>query len=158
MEYRFAGEKDLDLLAEWNRQLILDERHSSPVSLLQLRDRMEGKILEGCKAVIFEINQVPSAYALYSEDDQSIHLLHFFVKRDVRRTGIGRGAIDILRKKIFPPQKQLLAEALTDNEAGIQFWQKVGFAESRATMESAPQSDAASRASAKGTTKILDLW
>ena len=40
MEYRFATDSDLDLLAEWNHQLIRDEGHRNPMlKRLRLRTR-----------------------------------------------------------------------------------------------------------------------
>ena len=72
--YRFGTGKDLDLLAQWNYQLIQDEGHRNSLSLSQLRDRMETWLRGEYKAVIFESDQIPIAYALYREGPDEIYL------------------------------------------------------------------------------------
>ena len=42
LNYRFATGSDLDLLARWNHQLTGDEGHRNRMTVLQLRDRMQG--------------------------------------------------------------------------------------------------------------------
>jgi len=67
MHHRFASESDLDLLAEWNHQLIRDEGHRNPMTVRELRERMRGWLEGEYKAVIFAIEGEPVAYALYRE-------------------------------------------------------------------------------------------
>jgi hypothetical protein len=40
MRYRFADNTALDLLSEWNHQLIRDEGHRNTMTIPELRDRM----------------------------------------------------------------------------------------------------------------------
>jgi hypothetical protein len=42
MDYRFAADDDLDLLAAWNHPLIRDEGHRNPMTPDELRKRMAG--------------------------------------------------------------------------------------------------------------------
>lgn len=42
MQYRFVDDSDLDLLAEWNHQLIRDEGHRNTMTIPELRRRMMG--------------------------------------------------------------------------------------------------------------------
>ena len=42
MDYRLANNDDLDLLAEWNHQLIQDEGHRNRMTAPELRERMRG--------------------------------------------------------------------------------------------------------------------
>jgi hypothetical protein len=73
MEYRFATEEDLDLLSEWNYQLITDEGHHNTMTVPELRDRMKEWLLNGgYKAVIFGSKKEPVAYALYRETESEV--------------------------------------------------------------------------------------
>jgi hypothetical protein len=65
MEYNFATEHDLDLLAEWNHQLIRDEGHRNPMNVHELWYRMAGWLAGEYQAVIFKDKIEPLAYALY---------------------------------------------------------------------------------------------
>ncbi|MEJ2111073.1 MAG: GNAT family N-acetyltransferase [Acidobacteriota bacterium] len=137
--YRFATEQDLDLLANWNYHLIQDEGQRNRLSLPQLRDRM-GKWIKGdYKAVVFESNQLPLAYALYREDPDEIHLIQLYVDRKKRRQGVGHYCIDILRLEIWPKDKRLIVEALVKNESTIKFWRSIGFSAYRLTLEIMPE-------------------
>ena len=57
MQYRFAGDGDLDLLAEWNHQLIRDEGHRNTMTIPELRMRMMGWLSGEYKAVVFQTDQ-----------------------------------------------------------------------------------------------------
>jgi hypothetical protein len=54
MEYRFSNDEDLDLLSNWNHQLIEDEGHINPMTIAQLWEMMKGWLSANYKAVIFE--------------------------------------------------------------------------------------------------------
>ena len=139
MKYRFGTESDLDLLAEWNHQLIHDEGHRNSMSVQQLRERMKGWIERDYKAVIFQIGSDLVAYALYREDTQDIYLRQLFVKKGHRRQGIGREAVGILRKQIWPADKRLTVEVLTANEAAVAFWRSAGYSDYCLTLEIMPK-------------------
>ncbi len=96
MEYRFATEQDLDLLAEWNHQLIQDEGHRNPMAVPELRERMRNWIAAEYKAVVFLADNAPVAYGLYRETEEEVYLRQLFVRRDRRRSGIGRQAMVLI--------------------------------------------------------------
>src|SRR5208283_4898368 len=102
MQYRLSNDSDLDLLAEWNYQLIQDEGHRNPMTVPELRERMKGWLMGEYQAVIFSEKGESVAYVLYKEDAKKIYLRQLFVKRDRRREGIGRKAMDILRNQLWP--------------------------------------------------------
>lgn len=135
MNHRFATDSDLDLLAEWNHQLIQDEGHRNAMTLPQLRARMQGWLESEYKAVIFDAE---AAYALYREDAKEIYLRQLFVKRGHRRQGIGREAVAILQKQIWPPDKRLTVEVLTANAPAVAFWRSVGYNDYALTLEIVP--------------------
>jgi GNAT superfamily N-acetyltransferase len=127
MDYRFATDNDLDLLAEWNHQLIRDEGHRNPMTVPELRERMRGWLGGEYKAVLFGPAADPLAYALYRESAAEIYLRQLFVRRDRRREGIGRAALEVLRGQVWSQRKRLTVEVLTANTRAVAFWRSVGY-------------------------------
>ncbi len=138
MDYRIATQDDLDLLAEWNKQLIQDEGHRNPMTVPELQERMKGWIESDYKAVVFCVAGEEIAYGLYREGPAEIYLRQFFVRRDRRRAGLGREAMAILRDRIWPKGKRLTVEVLTKNHEGIGFWKAIGYQEYCLTLEMMP--------------------
>ncbi|MEW6754660.1 MAG: GNAT family N-acetyltransferase [Candidatus Latescibacterota bacterium] len=139
MEYRFATESDLDLLAEYNHQLIRDEGHRSPMTVPELRARLSAWLRGEYQAVICASEGEPLAYALYRESATEVCLRQLFVRRDLRRQGIGRQVVGILRSQVWPPHKRLTVEVLTVNAAALAFWRAVGFRDYSLTLEVLPE-------------------
>jgi GNAT superfamily N-acetyltransferase len=139
VDYYFADETDLDLLADWNHQLIRDEDHRNPMTIPELRERMR-RWLDGMyETVVFEIDGEPVAYALYCQNPDDVYLRHFFVRRDRRRQGIGRAAFGLLRDRIWPRDRRLLVEALTANAPALAFWRAMGYRDYCLTLEIMPE-------------------
>ncbi len=139
MEYRFGTDEDLDLLADWNWQLIRDEGHRNSMAIPQLRERMRGWLAGEYKAVIFMVESDPVAYALFKEGMKEIHLRQLFVKRDCRRQGHGRKAMDILKSQIWPRQMRWTVEVLAANDTSVAFWRSVGYRDYSLTLEIMPK-------------------
>ncbi len=137
--HRPADEADLDLLAEWNHQLIRDEGHRNPMTVLQLRERMKGWLAGEYQAVIFLAGAEAVAYALYREDETEIYLRQLFVRRDQRRQGFGQAALRILRTQIWP-RKRLTVEVLCANTQAIQFYRRLGYQDYCLRLEIVPDS------------------
>ena len=148
MKYRFATDDDLDLLAEWNHQLIRDEGHRNPMTVLELRERMKGWLAGEYRAVVFASIAEAVAYALYRENATEIYLRQLFVRRDRRRQGIGREAVAILRSGIWPRHKRLTVEVLTANAPAVAFWRSMGYKDYCLTLEIMPERDGEQSASA----------
>ena len=140
MQYRWATENDLDLLAEWNHQLIDDEGHRNSMTVPELRKRMAEWLAGEYRAVIFEAGQEPIAYALYRENAQEVYLRQFFVDRNHRRKGAGREAMDILRSRVWPSTRRLTVDVLTANAPAVAFWRSVGYQDYCLTLEIMPES------------------
>lgn len=136
MEYRPGGTSDLPLLARLNRELIRDERHSNPMSVLELERRMRDWLGGDYRAVLFEIEGDPVAYALYRPEEGGITLRQFFVLPEQRRKGIGRQAFRLLREKIWPEWIRVTVEVLVHNRAATEFWRALGFESYALTLES----------------------
>lgn len=139
MNHRRATEDDLDLLAEWNHQLISDEGHGNSMTIPQLRERMQDWLAGEYKGLIFYNASDPVAYAVYREAAKEVCLRQFFVIRSARHQGIGREAANVLQKQIWPPDKRLLVEVLTANVSAIAFWRSVGYSDYCLTLEITPK-------------------
>jgi len=141
MEHRFATDSDLDLLAEWNHQLIRDEGHRNAMTVDELRGRMRGWLGGEYKAVIFGPAADPVAYALYRENATEVYLRQLFVRRDRRSEGIGHSAVDALRSQLWPRHKRLTVEVLTANVRAVEFWRAVGYKDYCLTLEIMPETE-----------------
>ena len=139
MDHRIATARDLDLLAEWNHQLIRDEGHRNPMTVPELRKRMKGWLQGEYQAVLFEEGGEPVAYALFRELPGEIHLRQFFVARERRKQGVGRQAMAVLFDRIWPKHKRLWLEVLCRNEAAVGFWRAMGYSDYALTLEIMPR-------------------
>lgn len=141
MEVRHAGESDVALLADINRQLIEDEWNGDPMSLEQLENRMRRWLAEGdYQALLFLESGTAVAYSLVSVDEDSAFIRHFFVFRQHRGRGVGRRAVEILVQQIIPPTARITLDVLASNRTGYLFWHSVGFADYAIRMERLPGS------------------
>jgi GNAT superfamily N-acetyltransferase len=138
IELRFATDRDLDLLAEWNHQLIHDEGHRNPMQAPELRQRMRAWLEGEYKAVIFGPETEPVAYALYRETGDEVYLRQLFVRRDKRGEGIGHAAVEALRAQCWPRGKRLTVEVLTANVRAVAFWRDIGYQDYCLTLEIMP--------------------
>ena len=139
MHYRFAVVEDSRFLAELNDQLIRDEGHRNPMNVDQLEHRMRGWLRSGeYRAVVFEQEDTPVAYALYREDPDEIYLRQFFVVRARRRHGIWRTAMQHMLSDIWPRTKRHTVSVLVDNASGVAFWRAVGYKDYALTLEIMP--------------------
>jgi len=126
LSHRPATESDLDLLAEWNHQLIRDEGHRNPMTVVQLRERLQGWLAGEYQCVVFLTSRDPVAYALYKEEPEEIYLRQLFVRRDQRRQGLGQAAMRILLTQIWP-KKRLSVEVMCGNADAIKFYRRLGY-------------------------------
>ncbi len=139
LRYRLATADDCPRLAELNRELIRDEGHRNRMTVPELEQRMRGWIAHEYRAVIFEHDGEVVAYVLFREEAQEIYLRQLFVVAHRRGHGIGHRAIEILRSRLWPPNKRLTVAALTANSKAIRFWHSVGFQEYAISLEILPE-------------------
>ncbi|BAS26748.1 GNAT family N-acetyltransferase [Limnochorda pilosa] len=139
MEWRFAVPDDSSVLAELNHQLIQDEGHRNPMTVEELGDRMRGWLASGeYSAVLFFWESKVVAYALYRETKDEIYLRQFFVVRNRRREGIGRGALMDLFTDIWSLDKRRTVSVLANNAVAISFWKAMGYTDYSLTLEMMP--------------------
>ncbi len=132
-----ATVSDLGLLAEWNHQLIRDEGHRNSMTVEQLAERMRKWLQGEYRAIIFS-REGPVAYALFKQEETFIYLRQLFVQRGERRIGIGRDAVEILRRDIWRSGVRLTVDVLCQNEAGVAFWRSLGYRDYSLTLEIMP--------------------
>ena len=135
MEYRFAAQTDVPVLATMNQQLIHDEGHRNPMTLPELAQRMARWLQGEYTAVIFHENGNDLGYVLYKCEPDWVYLRQFFVHPDHRRKGIGRAAMQWLIANRWADAPRLRVEVLVRNAPGIAFWQSLGFADYCITLE-----------------------
>ena len=133
---RTASVSDCAALANWNHQLIRDEGHRNPMTLVELEQRMRDWLTGGgYTALVFEQVREPVAYALFRADEPRIHLRQFFVARHRRRQGIGRRAMEILMSDHWSDETRLTVDVLVGNEVAISFWRALGYEDYALTLE-----------------------
>ena len=135
LQYKFAKQEDVSLLAEMNQRLISDEGHRNKMTLSQLQERTSGWLQEEYTAVIFSKESEAIGYALYRKDPEWIYLRQLFVKAEARRKGVGRKVISWLKKNAWKEAKIIRVEVLVDNPEGVSFWKAIGFKDYCVTME-----------------------
>ena len=137
LSWREASDSDLGLLAEWNHRLIRDEGHRNPMRVEQLLERMKTWLSGEYRAVLFTEEETCVGYALFKQEADSVYLRQFFIRRDLRRRGLGRGAFTILRG-IWPTDVRLTVDVLCANHGGVAFWRSVGYQDYCLTLEIMP--------------------
>jgi len=85
-----------------NARLIQDEGHRNPMTVPQLAGRMAEWLRAEYEAVLFEDEGTPLGYALFRRDPDAIYLRQLFVEREHRRRGVGRTAVGLLLREVWP--------------------------------------------------------
>jgi GNAT superfamily N-acetyltransferase len=132
--FRKAVEADVPALAVMNWQLIRDEGHRNPLTIDELAVRMSGWLAGQYEAVLFEQAGQTIGYALYRRDADYIYLRQMFVWPDYRRRGVGRRAIEWLRRDAWGATP-VRVEVLVGNASGLAFWRAMGFDDYCVTLE-----------------------
>ena len=135
LQGRPATDVDTAELAALNQQLIRDEGHRNSMSADELENLMREWLGGEYDATIFTINDSTVGYALYKRESEWTYLRQFFVLPELRRTGIGRAAIQWLLKNPWQDAPRIRLDVLVGNAHGIAFWRSIGFQDYCITME-----------------------
>ncbi len=135
MQFRRATIADADALSQMNCRLIRDECHRNPMSIAELKARMEGWLAGEYQAALFEDDAGPVGYALFRFDREYVYLRQFYIELERRRKGLGREAMAWLSQHVFPPDTRIRLDVLVSNLGAIDFWRSLGFADYSITME-----------------------
>lgn len=135
---------DIDLLAEMNQQLIIDEGNSetmNTMTLPQLKERLQKWLSGKREGIIVERAGETIGYIIFwrREDEyfpyqHSIYIRQFFIQPSYRRRGIGKVAFDRIVSEHFPPDADITLDVLKSNSEARAFWSKLGFADYHTTM------------------------
>lgn len=122
---------DVETLAKLNKQLIEDEKNDNPMTLEELEYRMERFITTEYDAYFFlekfEEAEDIIGYALVKNTCNPLYLRQFFIKLEYRKKHLGTEAFHLLKE--YLKVDALDIEVLSWNEAGMKFWQSLGFCE-----------------------------
>ncbi len=133
---------DVELLATMNQRLIEDEKSRNPMSIEEIKDRMNDFIQKDWQADLILFDSRVIGYALYQvrPDDYDPHLSvvyirQYFICRDHRAKGYGRTAFQLLKEIRFRNQVDFAIDVLATNSSGKRFWDSVGFEEYSTSMK-----------------------
>jgi GNAT superfamily N-acetyltransferase len=130
-------------LAHMNARLIEDERHDNPMGHDALAARMAGWLeREEYRADLLLCDGDVVGYALHRAaphphlaDRALVEVRQLYVERERRRLGIGRLAMEALRRQRFPTRSVVRIDVLEKNAGGRAFWEGIGFAPRAITLE-----------------------
>jgi RimJ/RimL family protein N-acetyltransferase len=126
-------DKDIELLAKMNKQLIEDEKANNLMNIFQLENRMKDFLNNGYEAFFFKDDERIIGYALCDMTKEPIYLRQFLINREERRKHYGKDAFNKLLEKL--EVKEIEIDVLKWNEIGIKFWEKIGFKEQSKRMK-----------------------
>jgi len=112
-------------LAVLNKQLIEDEHHDNPMTIVELEERMRGFLTGPYRAYYCIVDGSVAGYALVKTDVRPIYLRQFFICRDARRKGHGKAFFHALLERL--DERIVDIEVLEWNEPAIRFWTSLGF-------------------------------
>lgn len=139
LKQRPATLSDASWLGEWNAMLIRDEGHRNIMTVPELEMRMRNWLSGKYQAVVFELQGAVVAYALYRIRPSSVYLRQFFVHPRHRGKGVGREAMRILSRDVWPRNLSVVVDVLLHNEQAREFWKAVGFQDYSIAMERLPE-------------------
>jgi ribosomal protein S18 acetylase RimI-like enzyme len=113
-------------LAEMNKRLIEDERHSNPMNVQQLAQRMSDWLQDEYVGYIGYENDDAVAYCLYRDDGKYYYLRQLFVEREYRRRGIATQFLDWMYPNVWI-DKNVRLDVLSHNKEAISFYKAYGF-------------------------------
>ena len=122
-----ATAADIPLLAALNLELYEDEQHPYPLDLPALTERMARWVAGEYRVLLFRRGPRVAGYAVWRDEEFGAYLRQFFICRDQRRQGVGRSAVKLLCREVFPKGRPLHLDSSTWNTDAIAFWHALGF-------------------------------
>jgi ribosomal protein S18 acetylase RimI-like enzyme len=143
IEIRRAAAEDFDKLAMLNRELIEDEKHRNPMTVLELKERFIRLVnRENWMVDLFIQNGAIVGFATHRVEPDNVepsgertYLRHFYISRQHRRSGMGRSALALLIQSRFNDKSRIFLEVLETNPSGKAFWSRMGFVPYSTIME-----------------------
>ena len=142
LSIRPAPAIDVALLAEMNKRLIEDEQSRNPLSVGELRQRMQRWLMGDWNVDILMVDNMVVGYAVYQlrrdeyEPEQPVvYLRQFYIEREQRGRALGRTGFEALVRDRFPADSTVVIDVLSNNLSAYQFWTKMGFVDYCITMK-----------------------
>ena len=132
MQIKKCTTKDVPQLAVMNKRLIEDERSNNSMNVPELEERMRGFLRSDYAAYFFEDDEQIVGYALVRHTSSPLYLRQFYIERDQRRKHLGEKAFHKLLEYLETDIIDI--DVLPWNEAGIGFWESLGFKETCVSM------------------------
>ncbi|MHC4265549.1 MAG: GNAT family N-acetyltransferase [Planctomycetota bacterium] len=139
LKFRIAASNDAAWLALMNQKLIRDEKHRNKMTLKELEQRMSGFLHGRYQAVIVSAGGEDAGYGLYIKEDNYFYIRQIYIKKEMRRQGIGRSIINWIRNNPARGFKIIRTSVLVWNMVGIEFWRALNFKDCVITMETENQ-------------------
>src|SRR4051812_46280037 len=117
VEYKRAKPEDAVFLAPMNKRMIEDQNHRNPMSVPELKVRMETWLQGEYEAVYAEEDGNVLGYALFKREAEGIYLRQLFIERGERTKGNGGKLFRWLEKNLWDGEKVRI-EVLPGNSAG----------------------------------------
>ena len=118
-------DQDIHTLAVLNKRLIEDEKSDNPMNTEELENRMASFLTSEYNAYFFKEADEIIGYALVRHTCSPLYLRQFYIDRAYRRKHYGENAFHALLELLHTDTIDL--DVLPWNEAGLQFWEKLGF-------------------------------
>ena len=118
---------DCKYLAELNKELINAEGSDNPMTVEELEERMKDFLQTFYEAFFFIEQNTVVGYALVKIDCKPLYLRQFMIIHEYRRRHYGEQAFRMLLSYLKTDFIDI--EVLSNNDRGIQFWEKLGFVE-----------------------------
>jgi GNAT superfamily N-acetyltransferase len=134
LTFRTAVDSDLPVLARMNRRLIEDEGSRNPMTVDELRRRMQGWLAGDWTIQLLVDQGTVLGYTVYSVGNDEftpdlpvVYLRQFYIERENRNRGLGSRAFKALAQAHFPQGSTVVLDALASNPRGYNFWRELGF-------------------------------
>lgn len=122
-----CSREDIPQLAIFNKRLIEDEKSDNPMSVSELKKRMDDFLKTEYDAYFFEADSAIVGYALVKKSCSPLYLRQFFIGREYRKNHYGTEAFHALLEYLNVDSIDI--EVLSGNEAGNRFWESLEFKE-----------------------------
>jgi 8-oxo-dGTP pyrophosphatase MutT (NUDIX family)/predicted GNAT family acetyltransferase len=146
LSYRLVGSEAAELLAEMNSSLIQAEGSDNPMTLEELRYRMNAFLLEeGYQAALFEYKGAAAegvvaaegmeaagggnvvGYVLYRVEPAYTYVRQFYVSEKMRGKGVGSAMFARMRDTEWAQAAEIQLDVLEGNRGALGFWEGHGF-------------------------------
>ena len=140
LSYRLVGSEAAELLAEMNSSLIQAEGSDNPMTLEELRYRMNAFLLEeGYQAALFEYDGAAAegmaaagggnvvGYVLYRVEPAYTYVRQFYVSEKMRGKGVGSAMFARMRDTEWAQAAEIQLDVLEGNRGALEFLEGHGF-------------------------------